>query len=119
MWKKIGLLSVVTLLAASLAACSSVSAAPASEGRVAPAPATGSESSATPGTITVIGTGNVSLVPDVAVINVGAEVRADTVSEAKTEVDGQMATTIAVLKQLAVDESDLRYPVRAPANGQG
>ena len=87
MWKKIGLLSVVTLLAASLAACSAVSAASTSDAQVAPAPATGSESSDTPRTITVVGTGNVSLVPDVAVINVGAEARADTVFEARAEVD--------------------------------
>lgn len=108
MWKKIGLLSVVTLLAASLAACSAVSAASTSDAQVAPAPATGSESAATPRTITVVGTGNVSLVPDVAVINVGAEVRADTVSEAKAEVDDQMAAIMAALKQMAVDEKDIQ-----------
>jgi uncharacterized protein YggE len=108
MWKRIELLSIVALLAASLAACAAVNAASTTEAQGAPASATGSESSATPRTITVVGTGNVSLVPDVARINVGAEARADTVSEAKAEVDGQMAAIMAALKQMAVDEKDIQ-----------
>jgi hypothetical protein len=53
-------------------------------------------------TITVVGIGEVSLVPDVAQVYVGAEARADTVSETKAEVDRQMAAIHAVLKEMAV-----------------
>jgi uncharacterized protein YggE len=41
-------------------------------------------------------------VPDVAQVYVGAEARADTVSETKAEVDRQMAAIHAVLKEMAV-----------------
>jgi uncharacterized protein YggE len=59
-------------------------------------------------TITVVGTGKVSLVPDVAQVNVGAEARADTVSEAKAEVDGQMLAINAALKEMGIDEKDIQ-----------
>ena len=62
----------------------------------------------TPRTITVVGEGLVSLVPDVARINVGAEVRADTVAEAKTEVDRQVAAIMAVLQESGVESKDIQ-----------
>jgi len=96
MSKRIKMLLVVALLAASLAACTAVGAAP------------GSESPAGPRAITVVGEGTVRLEPDLATINVGAEARADTVSEAKDEVDAQMAAISAALEEAGVDEKDVQ-----------
>jgi hypothetical protein len=79
-----------------LAACTAVEAAPRSE------------SPAAPRAITVIGEGKVSLKPDLAMINVGAEARANTVSEAKAEVDAQMASIAAALEEAGVDEKDIQ-----------
>jgi len=59
-------------------------------------------------TITVVGTGRVSLVPDVAQINVGAEAMAAAVSDAKTEIDGRMSAILAALKESGVDEEDIQ-----------
>ena len=59
-------------------------------------------------TITVVGTGTVNIVPDVAQVNVGAEARADTVSEAKAEVDGQMVAIHAALKEMGINENDIQ-----------
>jgi uncharacterized protein YggE len=99
--KNIKLLMVVALLGVSVAACTAVKAAPTSGAQVA-------ESAATPRTITVIGEGKLSLKPDVATINVGAEARAGTVSEAKAEVDAQMAAIAAALQEAGVAEKDIQ-----------
>jgi uncharacterized protein YggE len=96
MSKRIKLLPLVALLAVSLAACTAVRAAPKSE------------SPAVPRTITVVGEGKVSLKPDIGTINVGAEARANTVSEAKAEVDTQMATIAAALQEAGVAEKDIQ-----------
>jgi hypothetical protein len=82
------------LLAASLVACTGVAAVP--------------ESPAAPRAITVVGEGTVSLEPDLATINVGAEARADTVSEAKAEVDAQMEAIAAALQEAGVEEKDIQ-----------
>ena len=58
--------------------------------------------------ITVVGVGRVSLVPDVAKINVGVETRAGTVAEAKETVDQQMEAIPATLKELGVAEKDIQ-----------
>jgi uncharacterized protein YggE len=58
--------------------------------------------------ITVVGVGRVSLVPNIARISVGAEARADTVSEAKGKVDRQMEAIAAALKELGVAEKDIQ-----------
>lgn len=96
MSKKIKLLSLVALLAVSVAACTTAKAAP------------GSESPAAARTITVVGEGKVSLMPDIATINVGAEARADTASEAKAEVDARMAAIAAALQEAGVAEKDIQ-----------
>jgi uncharacterized protein YggE len=96
MSKTIKLLSLVALLAASVAACTTAKAAP------------GSESPAAARTITVVGEGKVSLMPDIATINVGAEARADTASEAKAEVDARMAAIAAALQEAGVAEKDIQ-----------
>jgi uncharacterized protein YggE len=95
---------VVVLLALSLAACASVQAKSAGEQEAvmqAAAPETQR-------TITVVGVGRVSLVPDVAKINVGVEKRAATVAEAKGTVDEQMEAILATLKELNVAEKDIQ-----------
>ena len=94
-------LLIIALLALSLAACT---AAVRADSQAAPAPATGG----VPRTITVVGVGQVKLVPDVAQINVGAEARAPTVSEAKAEVDRQMAAIVAALTELGIAEKDIQ-----------
>lgn len=96
MSKRIKMISLVVLLAALAAACTTAQAD------------TESESWAGPRNITVVGEGKVSLKPDIATINVGAEVRADTVSEAKAEVDAQMASIVAALQEAGVAEKDIQ-----------
>jgi uncharacterized protein YggE len=58
--------------------------------------------------ITVVGAGRVSLAPDIGQINVGVEARASTVSEAKVEVDRQMAAIVATLRALGLDDKDMQ-----------
>jgi len=90
-----GLLALV-LLAAVLAGCTTAKAAPTA------APEEASRY------ITVVGSGKVSLVPDVAQVNVGAESAADTVSEAKAEVDGRIEAIMAALKELGIADEDIQ-----------
>jgi uncharacterized protein YggE len=105
MFAKIKTFVVVALLALSLAGCAIVQAKPAAEQGAAPAVAPSSDVGRT---ITVVGVGRVSLVPDIAKINVGVETRAATVTEAKATVDGQMETILATLKELSVAEKDIQ-----------
>jgi uncharacterized protein YggE len=103
MSKRIQLLLVIALLALFLAACTAAQAATdsgAQGAQVAPAGVTR--------TITVVGQGAVSLMPDIATINVGAEARANTVSEAKAQVDAQMAAITAALAEAGVAEKDIQ-----------
>jgi uncharacterized protein YggE len=58
--------------------------------------------------ITVVGRGEVSLVPDIARISVGTEVAGATVSEAKAEVDSRMEAILAALKDLGIAEEDIQ-----------
>jgi len=59
-------------------------------------------------TITVVGVGKVSLVPDIAQLNVGVEDSASTVAEAKTKVDTQVAALLAALKALGIADKDIQ-----------
>jgi uncharacterized protein YggE len=103
-FKKARVTLLTALLALSLAACAGVQAQPQEAAQDTPV----GTSSQSQRTITVVGVGKVSLVPDVARINVGAEARASTVAEAKAEVDRQMAAIVAALKQLGVAEKDIQ-----------
>ena len=98
--KRVHILLVLALLAAGVVACTTVQAAPPVQGT--------SAAPDTPRTITVVGEGKVSLVPDVARINVGAEVRAETVSEAKREVDRQIEAITAALSDSGVEAKDIQ-----------
>ncbi len=96
MSRRIQMLSIVTLLALLLAACTAAQAAPSSQ------------AGDVPRTITVVGQGKVSLKPDIATINIGAEARESTVAEAKEQVDAQMAAITAALAEAGVADKDIQ-----------
>jgi uncharacterized protein YggE len=99
-------LILVALLAVSLAACTAVKAAPVSTTQAETgAP---SQSPAVARTITVVGQGQVSLRPDIATLNVGVEARADTVAEAKAQVDAQMVAITAALQEAGIAGEDIQ-----------
>jgi uncharacterized protein YggE len=98
--KKLHPLLVLALLAVAVIGCTTVQAAPPLQD----APAAPD----TPRKITVVGQGKVSLVPDVARINVGAEERAASVSEAKASVDRQIAAITSALSELGVEAKDIQ-----------
>ncbi|MDY7041913.1 MAG: SIMPL domain-containing protein [Chloroflexota bacterium] len=91
----VGILAV-TLLSIALTACSPAQAAPLSA------------SQQTSRYITVVGIGEVSLTPDIALINVGAEASAETVSQAKTEVDRRVEAIMAVLTGMGIADKDIQ-----------
>jgi len=95
----VGLLAVA-LSAAALAGCTAAQAAPQA------VPAAGSQE--TSRYITVVGVGEVSLRPDIARISVGAEAMADTVSEAKADVDRRMEAIMGALEEMGVAEKDIQ-----------
>jgi uncharacterized protein YggE len=97
-------LLVVVLLAVSLVACQAAKGTD----QVQPQTAPRSAAQTVQRSITVVGVGQVNLVPDIAQINVGAEARMDTVSEAKAEVDRQVAAIVAALQAMGVADKDIQ-----------
>jgi uncharacterized protein YggE len=97
-------LLVVAALAVLLVADISVGAATMIESQGVPP----STLPSAPRTITVVGTGSVSGVPDIAQLNVGAESKADIVSEAKTEVDRQMTAIMMALRGMGIGDGDIQ-----------
>jgi uncharacterized protein YggE len=97
-------LLTIGLLTMTLVACSAAQAAPAGTSQAAASPASQKHQRE----ITVVGTGKVSLVPDVARVNIGADAMADTVSEARTEVEGRTEAAVAVLQRMGVKEKDIQ-----------
>ena len=75
-------------------------------GPVTGAPATGAEPALH--TITVAGTGSVTLVPDVARVSVGVTVTKPTVKAARDAAGKSMNAVIAAIKALGIDEKDIR-----------
>ena len=59
-------------------------------------------------TITVVGVGKVSLVPDIARLDVGAQDSATTVAEAKSKVDAQVAAILAALRASGIADKDIQ-----------
>jgi len=59
-------------------------------------------------TITVVGSGKVSLTPDIGKITVGAEAVAQTVVEAKTQVDTRIKAIRGALKALGIEGQDIK-----------
>jgi uncharacterized protein YggE len=96
-------LAAAALLVLALVGCSAVAAAP-------PAQSQGQlDTGATVSRyITVVGIGEVSLVPDVANVNLGAEASAETVSEAKAQVDRQIGAILAALHELGIADKDIQ-----------
>lgn len=92
----------VALLAIALVGCSAVAAAPPNQSQTGAGTATVSRY------ITVVGVGEVSLVPDIANVNLGAEASAETVKEAKAEVDKQMDAILSTLKDLGIADKDIQ-----------
>lgn len=104
MKKKGTFLIILALLVLTTAACSAAQAAsePAFE------TAALSQSEADLQTITVVGQGKVSLEPDMATINVGAEARAETVAAAKAEVGSIMTAVLNTLDEMEIAEKDIQ-----------
>jgi uncharacterized protein YggE len=89
----------------------SIAAYPATkppEAQAAPVPARRIHSLVEPRTITVVGEGVVNLESDIVIINVGAEARANTVSEAKTEVDNVMEAISSALDWRNIADRDIQ-----------
>jgi len=107
MFKRVEILFIVALLAVALVACAGVQAQ--TQGTSTPvAQDVPAATLLSQRAITVVGSGKVSLVPDIARINVGAEARASTVAEAKAQVDQQIAAIVAALQELGVAEKDIQ-----------
>lgn len=58
--------------------------------------------------ITVSGTGEVKLVPNEAVFNIGVETRANTPEEARKQADTKVANILGILKSKGVDPKDVQ-----------
>jgi uncharacterized protein YggE len=127
MFRRVKVALAVALLAFALVACASVQAQPRDVQPAQEPPVAASTQSQR--TITVVGVGKVSLVPDIARINVGAEARASSVAEAKANVDRQIDAIMAVLQELDIADKDIQtshygiyferepYPVAAREGG--
>ena len=102
--KRIKEFLLVATLAVLLIAGITVVIVPRAESQAAPS----SPAQDLPRTITVVGTGKASLVPDITQVNIGAEARADTVSEAKAEVDRLIVAINAALNEMGIDEKDIQ-----------
>ena len=72
------------------------------------APASSAQLSASPTGIWVTGEGTVDLEPDLALLNVGIEVQAETVSEARNEAAAAMAAVIAAVKRRGLTDDDIQ-----------
>jgi uncharacterized protein YggE len=94
----------VALLALALVGCTAVAAAP--RDRLQDDPVTGGLTVSRH--ITVVGNGKVSLVPNVAHVNLGAEASANTVNDAKAQVDRQMEAILAALGELGIADKDIQ-----------
>jgi uncharacterized protein YggE len=108
MSKKLPYLLIMALMAIVIVACQPVKTAALPNIQSAPLTAPLNESPDTARTITVVGEGEVNLQPDTAMINVGAEARAETVSTAKAEVETNVAAIIATLREMDIAESDIQ-----------
>ena len=58
--------------------------------------------------IWVTGSGKISVVPDVAVLNLGVQVQKDTVAEAQQEASGAMDAIMAVLDDYSINQEDIQ-----------
>ena len=72
------------------------------------APASSAQLSASPTGIWVTGEGTIDLEPDLALLNVGIEVQAETVSEARSEAAAAMAAVVAAVKRRGLTDDDIQ-----------
>lgn len=92
-------------------------------GTVAGAPTTGTEPALH--TLTVSGTGKVTVVPDVARVYLGVSLTKPTVKEARAEAAAAMTAILAAVKALGIAEADIQTtglnlsPQYAQTNSQG
>ena len=117
---RILLLALALTAAATLACRDSDDAAPAPSPTTAvvdftspatdtPSPAApAAQSAASPTGIWVAGEGTIDLEPDLALLNVGVEVQAETVSEARGEAAAAMDAVIAAVKARGLTDADIQ-----------
>lgn len=96
-WKHL-LITAALLLA--LAACTTAKAAPQTTPQTVVSEPVRS--------ITVVGSGEIKLVPDVAQINIGVDIAKSTVAEAKAQVDQQIVAVLAALKSFGIADKDIQ-----------
>ena len=100
---------VVFVLLSAVAAIVAANLAPAGTLPVTAARANAAEVSAAGGpTIVVSGLGEVKAKPNVAYVNVGVQVRGATAREAQAEASRQMASVIAKLKAMGIEDKDIQ-----------
>ena len=92
-------LIVLSLLALGLAACSAAQAAPV---------AVDGEATAPPRTLSVTGTGRISLTPDIARITVGVQTEGKEAAEAVAQNNARAQEVIAALKAFGIPDEDIR-----------
>lgn len=61
-----------------------------------------------PSTLTLVGSGAVSVAPDIATLSIGVEIQEDTASDALRENSDQTAKVIATLKDAGVEPRDIQ-----------
>ena len=104
MYKKVVLIGLVLLIAASLVGCGSVAAAKA----LAPSAQTDTSSQPTPRTISVNGNGKVELTPDMAYVYIGVHTEGPDAIEAVSSNNEKTEAVINALTALGVDEKDIQ-----------
>ena len=108
MLKNMIFLVLIALTAMAITSCAGVKSAAVPLAQAAPLSAIQVDQQTGPSTITVVGEGKVSLEPDMATINVGAEAREDTVAEARAEVEATMTNILDALKEKDISEKDIQ-----------
>jgi hypothetical protein len=80
-----------------------------------------SQTAGTPSkTVTVVGTGKIMAVPDIAIVSAGVQTRAETAKDAQSRNNEAMAAVIARIKSLGIADKDVQtsgislYPVNQP-----
>jgi len=112
-WRLLLAICLMLVLAVSAAGCDGGFFSPTPK-----APSSGGLISSQNTGIWVTGEGKVTVVPDVAILSLGVEAQAATISEAQSQASGAMGAVIKELDSRGVDEKDIKtqrfsiYPVR-------
>jgi len=97
-------LLIGSLLALAAVGCAAGQVAPPTE----PGHPTSEEVPTVSRNVVVVGVGKITLAPELAKVSVGAQASADTVSEAKADVDQRTASIIETLTELGIAEDDVQ-----------